>query len=147
MSRHHTVARTPARVPRAHLDPIGSADEALALISAAIAHPLEHETVAVLLDEARCGGTITVVTGTDDPDAIFDVVEVMGMAALSEPSVTSLLVASVRPRGATLPGDVDRWLEASATADTFGLELLEWFVIGPAGPECPRDLIGEPPRW
>jgi hypothetical protein len=143
MSRHHTVPH----IPRAHRDPIDGPDEALALLSVAVSQPLVPETVAVLLDGRRMGGTITVVSGTDDPDAVIDVVEVISMAAWSQPSIRSLVVASVRPHGATLPGDVDRWLEASAAADTFGLELLEWFVIGPAGAECPRDLLGEPHRW
>ncbi len=43
-------------------------------------------------------------------------------------------------------GDVDRWLELSDLAEQAGVELLEWFVIGDAI-TCPRDLLGEPPRW
>lgn len=143
MSRHHTVPP----VPRAHLDPIDSADAALALLAVAVAEPLQPETIAVLLDDRRRGGTVTVVSGTVHPDAVIDVTEVLCLAACQQPSITSLLIASVRPDGATCPGDVDRWLEASAVAGSFGLELVEWFVIGPAGPECPRDLIGEPARW
>lgn len=143
MSYHHLVPR----VPRANVDPIVDAERALALVSATVARPLQSETIVVLLDDHRRGGTITVVSGTDHPDALLDVVEVMCRAAQLSPVVTSLFVASVRPASATLPGDVDRWLEASSIADSFDLELLEWFVVGPGGPECPRDLIGEPERW
>jgi len=32
-------------------------------------------------------------------------------------------------------------------AETHGIELLEWFVVGPHGAECPRELLGEPERW
>ncbi|MFM2070391.1 MAG: hypothetical protein RLZZ623_654 [Actinomycetota bacterium] len=151
MSRHHTIPR----IPRAQLDPVDDSDDALALISLAIHQPLVHETIAIALDARRCGSTITVVSGTDHPDAVLDIVEVMALAACRDMSfdadLTSpadgLVIASVRPEGATLPGDVDRWLEASSLAESFGLRLLEWYVIGPAGPECPRDLIGEPARW
>jgi hypothetical protein len=27
------------------------------------------------------------------------------------------------------------------------MELVEWFVIGGQDVTCPRDLLGEPPRW
>ena len=46
-----------------------------------------------------------------------------------------------------LPGDIDRWLEADSITDSHGIELIEWFVIDPAGVECPRELLGEPDRW
>ena len=69
------------------------------------------------------------------------------MAAATKPRARSIVLASVRPDSGMLPGDVDRWLEASAIVDQHGLVLLEWFVIGPMGPECPRDLLGEPERW
>jgi hypothetical protein len=71
----------------------------------------------------------------------------MSLAAQADDQLCRLVVATVRPCGATQQGDVDRWLEASAIADAHGVELIEWFVIGPAGPECPRDLLGEPERW
>ena len=44
-------------------------------------------------------------------------------------------------------GDVDRWLEISDLAEDHGVDLLEWYVIGPDGASCPRDRLGEPPRW
>jgi len=140
-----------ARVPRANVDPIATATDALALVSLAITHPLQHETVVIVLDEQRLGSIITVVSGTQHVD-VCTVIERFCIAALETcadagATPAALVVATVRPTGATRPGDVDRWLEASSLAETFGLELLEWFVIGPAGPECPRDLIGEPERW
>jgi hypothetical protein len=58
----------------------------------------------------------------------------------------------VRPGGglnlpATLPGDIDRWVEANEITEAHGIELIEWFVVGPAGVECPREMLGEPERW
>ena len=143
MSRHHIVRRP----PRAHVDPVADAADALALFSLAMHHPMQPEIIAFLLDDTGRGGTIVVVTDVDSLDAVLGVVETMSMAAEANRDLCRLVVASVRPTGATRPGDIDRWLEASAIAELHGVELVEWFVIGPAGPECPRDLIGEPERW
>jgi hypothetical protein len=57
------------------------------------------------------------------------------------------VIATVRPHDGVLPGDVDRWLDASSIARDHGIELIEWYVIGPHGTQCPRDLLGEPERW
>lgn len=137
-----------SRIPRAHIDPIDNATDALALISLALSQPLRDETVVIVLDHQRRGNVITVVTGTEHVD-LCTIVETFCAVATVEPpcGAAGLIVATVRPNGATRPGDVDRWLEASALADTFGMELIEWFVVGPSGPECPRDLIGELERW
>jgi hypothetical protein len=134
------------RIPRANVDPIRSATDALAVVSAVMDHPMTPQTIVMLLDDDRRGERIVVVNDTDrtaDPSTVVEWV----CASYAEVTDRALVMATIRPRGATRPGDVDVWLEASALADSFGLELLEWFVVGPAGPECPRDLIGEPDRW
>jgi hypothetical protein len=143
MSRHHTTHRP----PRAHVDRVADAADALALIALAMHDPMQPEVIAFLLDDTGRGGTIVVVTDAVALDAVLAVVETMCLAAAADQSLCRLVVASVRPQGATLPGDIDRWLEATDIADTHGVDLIEWYVIGPAGPECPRDLIGEPERW
>jgi hypothetical protein len=143
MSRHHSAHRP----PRAHIDSVADAADALALFSLAMHLPMQPEVIAFLLDDAGLGGTIVVVTDAASPDSVLGVVETMCMAGAANPDLCRLVVASVRPNGATRPGDIDRWLEASAIAEVHGIELVEWFVIGPAGPECPRDLLGEPERW
>ena len=58
----------------------------------------------------------------------------------------ALVLATVRPGQGALAGDGDRWLEMSDLASAAGVELVEWFIIG-ADIHCPRDLLGEPPRW
>ena len=65
-----------------------------------------------------------------------------------------IVVASVRPvalgadeAAAVADGDIDRWFAASDIAADHGVELLEWFVVGPFGVICPRELLGERPRW
>ena len=143
MSHPHPRLSIVSRTP---LDSIDHAEDALAVIALAMASPPRHETIAFLLDDQHHTGVITVVSGTERPDALFTVVEVLCTAGFDGPS-TRLVVASIRPDTCTLPGDVDRWLEASSIADQFDIELVEWFVVGPCGPECPRDLLGEPERW
>lgn len=159
MSSHHSSPRgsfpsdsfrrrlSPLRPPRADLDPVRSSADALALISIAIQHPLEAETVGFFLDHDGFGNTITIVSDTVALDSVVDVAAVLAMAGAAVAGVSSLVLASVRPQGCTVPGDTDRWHDADAIAEANGLELLEWFVIGPGGPECPRELTGEPERW
>ena len=59
----------------------------------------------------------------------------------------AIVMASVRPGVGPLPGDVDRWRELSDIAESYGCELLEWFVISDGVAWCPRDFLAEPPRW
>jgi hypothetical protein len=128
-------------------DPIRSSIDALAVVSLAIHRPLEAETIAFFLDEASRSNTITIVSGTTEPDKILSVAECMALAGRRSPGLCAVVLATVRPNSLTLPGDIDRWLEASAITESHGIELVEWFVVGPAGAECPRELLGEPPRW
>ena len=52
------------RLPRAGIDPINNADTAFITISMAVHRPLRHETIVALLDDARCGLGVVVVSGT-----------------------------------------------------------------------------------
>ncbi|HEY5664398.1 MAG TPA: hypothetical protein VIS05_10220 [Ilumatobacter sp.] len=140
------------RFPRAGIDPIDDAESALLAVSMAVTHPLRHETIVVLLDDARRGIGIVAVTGTRPPDAVVGVLDtvldtVLDSVPDSVPeSVGAVVLASVRPGGAADGADIDRWLEMTDLADQHGVELLEWFVVADAV-SCPRDLLGEPPRW
>ena len=58
-----------------------------------------------------------------------------------------VVIASVRPSGDLDVDDAFRWCSASDIVESHGMTLLEWFVIGAGGIDCPRDLIGEPERW
>lgn len=136
------------RLPRAGLDTIADARTAFATLAMAVHRPLRSETIVLLLDEARRGRTIVVVTDTDDPDAVIEVVECITQGVGCE-HFGAIVVGTVRPdepAGRPPPGDVDRWLEMSEIASLAGVELLEWFVIG-RSVTCPRDALGEAPRW
>ena len=129
-------------------EPICSSIDALAVVSMAIHRPLEAETIAFFLDETCCSNTITIVSGTIDPDSVLSVAECMALAAGSSTSLCGVVLATVRPdEPCILVGDIDRWLDADSITESYGIELIEWYIIGPSGVECPRDLLGEPPRW
>ncbi len=137
--------RSPHPVPRAGIDPIRCADDALAVL--ALGAPYGHDTVVILLDTNRCGYSVTVITDTVDADALFHVIEVCTRHTADVPEIGGVILATSRPDGDADAADVHRWLEASDQCHARGLELVEWFVLGRSGPQCPRQLFGEPDRW
>lgn len=139
------VADTAAALPRPA--PVRCGADALRVLFLSASFPLEAETIAFLLDAHGNGGVVTIVSGTTQPDSVLAVAECLSRAAEGVPHACSLVLATVRPTGCVLPGDIDRWLEASDLAAASGVQLLEWFIITPAGAQCPRDLLGEPERW
>jgi hypothetical protein len=138
------------RLPRAGIDRFDDPGPALALMTIVMTHPPRHETIAVTLDRDRRGLGIVVVDGTHDPDAVIEVVECLAGAAGHHADIGGLVLATVWPDPTSRTvggyGDVERWMEASGIAEEHGIELVEWFVIADAI-TCPRDRLGEPPRW
>jgi hypothetical protein len=126
---------------------VDSADAALAVITAAMNHPPRPQVIVLVLDPDLHGHAVVIVDGTDSPDAVIDVLEVLAEGAAEASHAASLVVAAVRPSYDALPGDSDRWLELCEIAETHGCELLEWFVLSDDVAWCPRDLLAEPPRW
>jgi hypothetical protein len=131
---------------------VRSSADALEVVALVMSRPPRPETIAFVLDGNGCGTTVLVVDGTELPDSVIDVVERVAEAA-ELAGAAGIVVASVRPVTAAdsaavlADGDVDRWCEASDIAADHGVELLEWYVVGPHGISCPRELFGEPPRW
>ena len=142
------MPRSPTRPPLPKAgEPIRTSLEALRVVSMAIRHPLEAETIAFFLDDCSCSNTITVISGTTEPDSIVAVAECMALAARRVPSLCGVVLATVRPVDGLLPDDLERWQRIDAVTQAQGIELVEWFIVGPAGVDCPRGLLGEPDRW
>lgn len=146
------MSRNPSfhAVPRGGIDPIRSADDALAVL--ALAAPYDRDTILILLDAQRRGSSIVIVSDTHGPDAMFRILDTFltatrDAATRKEADITGLILATSRPDGDVEFDDIHRWLEASDQCAAGGLELVEWFVLGRCGPQCPRDLFGEPARW
>lgn len=127
--------------------PVRSAADALHVLSLAIERPLCCETHAFLLDASGVGGLLVVVAGTEQAEAVLDVVEVMATAGGRVPGLRSLVVATVRPNGQVEATDAALWREARRRAASHGIDLLEWFVVGPLGIGTPRSLAGDAERW
>lgn len=127
--------------------PVRCAADALRVLRLSVSQPPQPETLAFVLDQHGVGGVITLVSGTVQPDSVLAVAECIARAGEHVPRAAALVLATVRPGGGVLPGDVDRWLEASDLVQARGLVLLEWFVFADGYVCCPRDLFGEPERW
>src|SRR3954452_25233108 len=147
------MPQSPSRCrPPLATQPIRSSLDAIAVLSLATARPLEFETIGFFLDDQSRSNTITVITGTTEPDSVLAVAECLALAAADSPTLCGLVLATIRPDSdndlpATLQGDIDRWIEANSITEAHGIELIEWFVVGRAGVDCPRDLLGDPERW
>lgn len=147
---------TPSRLsshptPRAGVDPILCPEAALAVIDLARSQPERAEHLCILLDSDRCGHAIVSVVDPPDDDSVLTVVDTIGSAcevvAAGVEAPASLIVATIRPERGLDAADASRWQLAEIAAAVHGAVLLEWFVIGPDGVECPRELAGRPARW
>lgn len=147
---------TPSRLsthptPRAGVDPILTAEAALAVIDIARSQPERAEHLCILLDDERRGHAIVSVVDPPDDDSVLAVVDTVGgacsLAGFAGDDPASIIVATIRPDGSASDCDIVRWELAEITAAVHGVVLLEWFVIGPDGVECPRELAGRPARW
>jgi hypothetical protein len=150
------VMPTPSRLsshptPRAGVDPILCPEAALAVIDIARSQPERAEHLCILLGDDRCGHAIVSVVDPPDDDSVLAVIDTIGsacdLAGFGGEQPAALIVATIRPDHSTDPGDAARWQLAEIAAGVHGVLLLEWFVIGPDGVECPRELAGRPARW
>ncbi|HWL42170.1 MAG TPA: hypothetical protein VNQ73_04435 [Ilumatobacter sp.] len=144
-------------LPRAGIDRIDGAGAALKMFDLLIARPLRDQTLALLLDREHRGISVLIVEGTCLPDSVLDVARLLADTATGHPRLAAVVLASVRP-GPVVTGsdsdsdtdsdDVDRWADLDDQLAEAGVELVEWFVLGPGRTaSCPRDLLGAPPRW
>ena len=134
------------RTPRAGVDPIRHQAAAMRVLRLAMHDPPVAETLALLLDHEHRGVALVVVNGTFGGDDVLDVAEWFGALARRVDRLGGLVLATVRPGGGVQPGDLDRWLEMSDECELAGTELVEWLIVAD-DVTCPRDLLGEPPRW
>ena len=135
------------RVPRAGLDPITDADTALAVIHLAVHEPPEPATIVVTLDHRRCGIHLAVITRTSSDDDVIDIVERLLGGIEPDDEIDAIVLATVRPGSqGSCEHDIERWSMIDDVAYEFGIELVDWFVLGDTI-WSPRDLAGVPPRW
>ena len=139
------------RLPRANVDPIRSAGDALAVISSVMHHPLVDETVVVYLAEQRLGCHINVVADTGHHDDYSAPLGILAACARLLEGLPALLVgvrcpldAILQRRRATgwdadrdptdpIPPPILRWQEAVHTPGIYDLEV-DTSLLTPA--EC-----------
>ena len=126
---------------------VDSADAALTVISTAMHHPERPQVIVLVLGSDLGGHAVVVVDGTDSPDAVVEVLELLAEGAAEAGRPAGFVIAAIRPGYDALPGDADRWLELCEIAEAHGCELVEWFILCDGVAWCPRDLLAEPPRW
>lgn len=119
----------------------------LDLLDGLAVDPGEARTDVVFLDHDRSGVGVVTVAGTDDPDAVLAIGEVVAEAFGGHDRVAAVVMASHRPDGGADLDDIERWLELDGALSDAGIELIEWLVVGVGGVACPRELVGEPARW
>ena len=85
----------PLSLPRAHLDPIISSQDMLAVISLAIRRPLCNEVIAILMDKEQRGiGLLSFDEPHSHTSLIHQLIGLCSTTAIA----TSVIIASVRPR-------------------------------------------------
>lgn len=120
----------PDDAPRAHIDPVRTTDDLLALAALTIKRPLEHETIVAGLDHRSCGSFLIAVTGTTRADHVLEVVRLVRSAldADDAPETSALALISVRPGTDARPNDLRRRRTIERIVQPFALT--DWLVIG-----------------
>lgn len=138
------------RRPPTARQPINSLRAALELVALCASPYRCNETIVALLGPDFRPFAVATVTNTAAPDAVIDIVERFAAPPAHDGRAHAMVVASRYTTDVDRDTDagrlVDRWFEISDLAELAGVELLEWFVITDSI-VCPRDLVGEPPRW
>jgi hypothetical protein len=130
--------------PRAGRDPITGVADVLSIVRLAVTLPLRPELVVLLLDEHRCGHTLSVF---ERGESLLTVVLGLLQHGASGSQLRACVLVSVRPGGGPEADDDERWHEADALLAASGLELLEWLVVGQRGVTSIPDGLGLTSRW
>lgn len=121
---------TPLRLPRAHLDPISTHQDMLAVFSLAIRRPLRSEVVALLMDSKQRGiGLLSFDTPTSC-SALID--QLIGLCSTTDVA-TSIAIASVRPIDPLKSTDAADFHQMQQHCQRAGIELRQWIVISRGG--------------
>lgn len=119
----------PLTLPRARVEPIRTATEALSVVSLAISRPLRDELVVITCDRSNAGQSIAVFDVRADTPADLHALahDVVGLAS-SSPITTGVIVAHVQPTDSPRTHDhLERTL--SSCLDRAGLRLLHSFTV------------------
>ena len=116
--------------PRAHIDPVRTTDDLLALAALTVKRPLQPETIVVGLDHRSCGSFLIAVTDTTRADHVLEVVRLVRSAldADDAPETSAIALISVRPGTDARPNDLRHRRAMERIMQPFALT--DWLVIG-----------------
>lgn len=147
---HPPFNSTLVDVPRPHIDPIFTLQEALAIVSLAARHPIAADAILLQLDRHRRGVALSRLasagvesTHGHQRHLARGVVELCA----ATPGTSLAFVVSFRPAAAVAPGDAEALCHLGASLASAGFDLLDWVVVGRGGFYCPRVLIDGADPW
>ena len=116
----------PLSLPRAHLDPIVTSQDILAVLSLAIRRPLCNEVIAILMDEEQRGIGLLSFDEPHSPASLIH--QLIGLCSTTA-IATSVIIASVRPRDLWKADDQSQLAFMRQQFMNAGIIMREWIVI------------------
>ena len=116
----------PLSLPRAHLDPIVSSQDILAVLSLAIRRPLCNEVFAILMDEEQRGIGLLSFDEPHSPASLIH--QLIGLCSTTA-IATSVIIACVRPRELWKADDQSQLAFMRQQFMNAGITMREWIVI------------------
>jgi len=116
----------PLSLPRAHLDPIVTSQDILAVLSLAIRRPLCKEVIAILMDEEQRGIGLLSFDEPHSPASLIH--QLIGLCSTTA-IATSVIIASVRPRELWKADDQSQLAFMRQQFMNAGITMREWIVI------------------
>lgn len=116
----------PLSLPRAHLDPIVSSQDILAVLSLAIRRPLCSEVIAILMDEEQRGIGLLSFDEPHSPTSLVH--QLIGLCSTTA-ITSSVIIASVRPRELWKSDDQSQLKFMRQQFGNAGITMREWIVM------------------
>ena len=116
----------PLSLPRAHLDPIVTSQDILAVLSLAIRRPLCNEVIVILMDEEQRGIGLLSFDEPHSPASLIH--QLIGLCSTTA-IATSVIIASVRPRELWKADDQSQLAFMRQQFMNAGITMREWIVI------------------
>ena len=116
----------PLSLPRAHLDPIVTSQDILAVLSLAIRRPLCNEVIAILMDDEQRGIGLLSFDEPHSPASLIH--QLIGLCSTTA-IATSVIIASVRPRDLWKADDQSQLAFMRQQFMNAGITMREWIVI------------------
>ena len=116
----------PLSLPRAHLDPIISSQDMLAVISLAIRRPLCNEVIAILMDDEQRGiGLLSFDEPATPASLIHQLIGLCSTTAIT----SSVVIVSVRPSELWKADDQSQLIFMRQQFSNAGITMREWIVV------------------